>query len=200
MHLINTLQPSVEPLNIDDAKQHCRVDNNEDDEYVEFLITKARRFVENYIISSLITQNWTVTYDYYDKSDYCWQGKRQIRLPMKPVQSITTVTTYDEYNNATVFDPSNYRVSGNRLVLNDFCYWPSDLRTMDCLKIDFVAGYGADGSYVPQDIIHAMDLLIAQWYEQREAISDPVVIKDKAGGDLSFSVSALLSQYKTLTI
>lgn len=198
MQLINTMPPAIEPLSLSDAKLHCRIDTTYDDTLITALITKARQFVEQYIISSLITQNWTVTYDY---RDVAWYGYRSyIRLPMKPIQSITTITTYDDTDTGTVFNSSNYRLSGDRIVLNNGCFWPQGLRLFDCVQVDFVAGYGSSASNVPASIIQAMELLIAQWYENREAISDPIVIKDKAGGDLSYSVTALLSQYRTLIV
>jgi len=200
MHLINTEGPSIEPLELADAKIHCRVDTTYDDNLITALIIMARQFVEQYIISSLITQNWSVYYDYKDVKWY--SPKNFIRLPMKPVQNITTITTYDDCDNATVFDSSNYRLStgDNRIVLNNNCYWPDNLRLYDCMEIDFVAGFGSEAANVPLSIVQAMKLLVGQWYENRETISDPMVLRDKAGGDLSFTVTALLSQYRTLII
>lgn len=200
MHLVNTLAPTVEPLSLTDAKLHCRVDITHDDSLISAYITSARRLIEAYCLNALMTQHFTVTYDYCDTSEGLWVEKQVIRLPMQPIISLTTITTYDSDNNATVFDSSNYRLSGNRIVLNDNCYWPSNLRSTDCLQIDFVAGYGATADSVPLDIVQAMKLLVAQWYENREAISDPVVIKDKAGGALSYAVTALLSAYRTIVL
>lgn len=200
MHLVNTQAPSIEPLSLADAKLHCRVDITHDDSLIASYITSARRLIEAYCLNSLITQNWTVTLDYKDNSEGFWVEKRKIRFPMQPIQSITAVTTYDSQNNATLFDSANYRLSGNRIVLNDLCYWPSSLRFTDCLQIDFVAGYGNTANAVPLDIVQAMKLLVAQWYENREAISDPIVLKDRSGGALSYAVTALLSAYKSITL
>lgn len=200
MHLVNTLAPSIEPLSLGDAKLHCRVDISHDDVLINAYIISARRLVEAYCLNALITQNFTVTYDYLDTTEGLWWEKIKFRLPMQPIISITTVTTYDVDNTATVFNSTNYRLSGNRIVLNDNCSWPSNLRSTDCLQIDFVAGFGATADTVPLDIIQALKLLVAQWYENREAITDPIVLKDRSGGALSYAVPALLSAYRSITL
>lgn len=200
MHLVSTSQPSVEPLSLDDAKLHARIDISYDDDLTTQYIVAARRYVENYCKLSLITQNWSV---FYDHRDVQWYDTRSIiRLPMQPVQSITAITTYNDIDSSTVFDSSNYRLSGdNRICLNANCYWPDNVRMNDSVKIDFVAGYGNVATSVPNDIIQAIRMLVAFYYQTREATSDPMATnQNQIGGNIPYSVTSLLAPYRTLTI
>jgi len=197
MHLVQTADAALEPLSLSDAKLHCYIDISATDSLVTALIAVARRWVEQFCLNSLITQSWTVKYDYRDTLEGTWILKRGIRLPQSPIQSITAITTYDKDNNATVFDSSNYRLSGDRVILNDADEWPTNLRLFDCLQIDFKAGFGDAAINVPPNIILAMKMLIAQWYEQRGAITDDMMMKGNIQMlPVPFGVTALLSKYK----
>ena len=48
-------------------------------------------------------------------------------------------------------------------------FWPSVLYVPGAVQIHFVAGYSADGSQVPAAIKTAIMMLVANWYENREA-------------------------------
>lgn len=197
MHLVRTVDAAIEPLSLSDAKLHCYIDITATDSIVTALINTARNWVEQYCLVSLITQSWKVTYDYRDTREGEWIRKRFIRLPQSPIQSITTVTTYDKDNNASVFDVSNYRLSGDRIILNDDNCWPTNLRLFDSLQIDFKAGFGDTVDKVPTNIILAMKQLVASWYEQRGAITDDILAKTNMQMlPAPFGVTALLSKHR----
>lgn len=197
MHLVNTEAPAIEPLSLSEVKLHCYIDGTTFDSMLNVLIQTARIWVEQYCINSIITQSWRVTYDYHDATEGFWMGKRKFLLPQQPVQSIATVTTYDSENSPTVFDASNYRLSGDRLVLNDNFYWPSNLRLFDALQVDFVAGFGSQASDVPPNITLAMKMLIACWFENRESITDDMLATNSIPAiQLPYGVSALLATYR----
>lgn len=201
MHLVQTTPPSIEPLSLSDAKTHCNVDNTHWDSMFTFFITTARQWVEQYCLNSLITQTYTVTYDYHDTAEWLWSVKRKIRLPQTPIQSVTSITHYDRDNTATVFDSSNYFLSGDRVILNDANFWPSNLRLHDCMKIIFISGFGSLATNVPTNIILAMKMLIASWYEIRESLSDDVLAKTNMQLlPVPFGVTSLLSKYKVPVI
>ena len=201
MHLVRTADAAVEPLSLSDAKLHCYIDTTATDALVTALINVARNWVEQYCLNSLITQTWTVTYDYFDTANNEWIRKRKLRLPQSPVQSITSITSYDLNNNATVFDPANYMLSGDRIVLNDTSEWPSALRKFDCLQIVFKAGYGDAAANVPNNIIQAMKMLVATWYEQRDALTNDILAKNNMQLlPVPFGVTSLLSLYKVPVI
>ena len=53
--------PSVEPILLAEAKQHCRIDISDDDALVSLLITAARQYAEQLTARSFITQQWPIT-------------------------------------------------------------------------------------------------------------------------------------------
>ena len=201
MHLTRTEEPEEEPLTLDEAKLHCRVDISADDELITALITSARLWVEQHCINSLITQSYTVTYDYHDRSNGFWIVKRKFRLPQSPIQEIETITTYDSDNNATELDSDNYRLSGDYIVLNDNASWPTNLRLYDCLQIDFIAGFSDEANGIPKSIIQAMKMLVATWYENRESITDDVLASMNSNAlEIPFGVKSLLAPYRTIEV
>lgn len=204
MQLITTAQPSVEPLALDEVKLHCYIDTDATDLLLTAFIIAARKWVENYCGISLITQSQRVTFDYQDKWAGEWTLNRKITLPVSPIQSITTVTTYDQSDNATVFDSVNYRLSGHRLILRDNYSWADELRLYDCMQIDFVSGYGDDADAITTkapEIMIAMKMLIASWYEQRGSITDDMLAKTSmVMTPVPFGVKALLAPYRNFAI
>lgn len=195
MRQVLTTAPAAEPVGLSEAKLHCRVDIDDDDALITVLITAAREFVESYTQSALINQTWTVYHD-YETSIFC---KNFINLPLKPISSITSVTSYDADNVDAVFSSSNYFLSGNRVALNDDAEWPTDLRLMDCLAIRYVAGYGAAGSNVPVQLRQAIKMLIAHWYETREAVYDAMETTPSISS-VPFGVTALLQPFRTISL
>jgi len=60
--------PAVEPVTLDEAKAHLRLDSNEDDTYVSALIAAARERVELFLRRALITQTFEFTLDGFPAS------------------------------------------------------------------------------------------------------------------------------------
>jgi uncharacterized phiE125 gp8 family phage protein len=46
--------------------------------------------------------------------------------------------------------------------------WPVTQIRDDAIKIEYVIGYGDAASDVPQTVRHALMMLVAHWYENRE--------------------------------
>jgi uncharacterized phiE125 gp8 family phage protein len=159
--------PAAEPLDLEfDAKPHLRVDFDDDDAYIGGLITAVREHIEKTEISSaLITQTWELVLDN-------WPGV-ELRLPKPPLQSVTSIQYYDiDDNPAVTVDSSTYLVDADswpgRICLRDGQSWPSvTLREIGGVVIRFVAGYG-DADDVPAPIRQAMQLILSDWYENRE--------------------------------
>lgn len=63
-------------------------------------------------------------------------------LPRPPIKSITSITTYNRTNAASVMDAAAYLLDGFRVALNEGYTWPSDLRDRAAVKVRYVAGYG----------------------------------------------------------
>lgn len=110
-----------------------------------------------------------------------------------PLQSISSITTYDDDDNGTIFSSSEYFVDTDslpgRIVLRAGASWPVASRTANGIEIVFVAGHGV-AEDVPPPIRHGILMLIGHLHEHREAVGN-VGLKDMPAG-----VTALWSPYR----
>lgn len=168
----------AEPISVDTAKGFAKIDEADDDAVVATLLSAARRRLEDACGRSFSQHTWTLTLDTFPDLDY-------IRLPMGPLASITTFTTYDTANDAdTTF--TGYFLSDDRLVLDDGEVWPTDLRDRGAVAITYVAGY----SSLPADLEIATLQLFAHSYENRNVVSEGVSVQT-----IPFGVAALIAPY-----
>lgn len=155
-----TVQPTVEPLTVAEAKYHCKVDDTSQDEtnYFSRLITRARRIAENYSGLSFLTQTREMTLDYFPCGI--------IEIPYGPVQSIeiTYIDTDDVIQ--TLVEGTDYRISGDRVqAING---WPTPKDQIDAVTITYMAGYtNAGEDHLPEEAIEACGKIVARLYEKR---------------------------------
>lgn len=156
--------PTVEPVSIQDARLHCRIDDNADNSYVSALITAARIMAEQYTRRVFITQSWVMYMD-------AWPCERFIEIPKAPLQGISSIVTYDDDDVSTTFASSNYYrdtiSTPGRVVLRSGASWPDVERVANGIVINFVAGYAASPAGIPQDIRQAILMIVAHLYENR---------------------------------
>jgi uncharacterized phiE125 gp8 family phage protein len=148
--------------------------NVEDALLIEW-ITTARRVVEKSSNRALITQ----TYDLYMDS---WPYGNALQLPMPPLQTVTSISYIDDAGLTTVMPVTEYIVDANqdqgRIVLVNGTSWPSTtLQNANGIIIRYVAGYGALASSVPSELKQAIKLLVGQYYENREDMSNGKAVK-----------------------
>jgi uncharacterized phiE125 gp8 family phage protein len=160
--------PTVEPVSLEEAKLHLRVDVTDDDNRIRELIRTARADVETMCLHALITQTWDLFMDEFPGDD-------QIELPLPPLQSVTGVYYTPEGASEATFAATNYTVDTynvpGKMVLKSTASWPADtLEVVNGVRIRFVCGFGADGSYVDPRAVQAMMLLIGHYYEHREEV------------------------------
>lgn len=168
--------PASEPVPLSDTKTYLRVTDSDDDAFINGLITAVRQRFEEWAGRSLITQTWTLWLDgfprreknsregYYELPVAHYDAvQRVVEIPRSPLQSVTSLKTYDTASSATIFNSSNYLVdavsSPGRIALNQGATWPAGLRGINAVEIEFVAGYG-NASDVPESIKQGMLLWI----------------------------------------
>lgn len=169
MGLTLTTPPGVEPLTLDEAKAHLRIElsDSSEDTLVESLMLAARRWAETELSASLITQTWKLTLP-----GFPW-NTRSICLERGPVQSITSIKYLDSSNVEQTLDPSKYlletRPLADEVWLTYLNTWPVTVAQRDAVRIVYVAGYGDAGTDVPEDLRRAMLLRLGDLYRNREA-------------------------------
>lgn len=167
-----TTAPTIEPVSLDDARVHLRLDPDDhaQDAYLETLITAARESVEAHTSRALINQTWTLKLDGFPGSD-------GLVLPRAPLSSVTSLSYVDDDGATQVWASSNYVVSApsgprppaGRLWLAYDISWPTGVRSQrDSVIVVFVAGYGATAASVPAVFRQSILLLVAEMHERRE--------------------------------
>ena len=187
MALVMTSGPAAEPITVDDAKAHLRVDDTAEDILITSLVLTSRLHIESALGMAMITQNWSLLLDQ-------WPRDRAVVFPLRPVQSVSEVRVLGNDGTPTVVESDNYVVDvaskPSRLVATGVG-WPPPGQKTNGIEIDFVAGFGNNASDVPAPLRHALLLLVAHWYEHR----DPVEI---GSPDVAIptAVSRLLKPYR----
>ena len=161
MSLSLTTPPAVEPVTLDDAKAHLKVDTTDDDALITSLISAARARAEWHTGHAFVTQSWTLWLD-------GWPGI--IEIPLPPLQSVASVTAYALDDSATVLDAATYQVdtasSPARLTLKPNTSPPVNLRRINAVAIAFTAGYGEAGD-APAPVRQAILAMVASLYTNR---------------------------------
>ncbi len=200
--------PAAEPVSLAEAKAQMRVDTSDDDTLISSLIVAARQAAEEHTRRALVNQTWRLSLDRFPARPLnWWDGVRQganvpgtaaaIELPRPPLQSVTSLTTYDDADTASVMAAAGYFVDSDgepgRVVLRAGNTWPTVERVAGGVEVLFVAGYGASAADVPQAIRQGILLLAAHLYENREA----VVIGDPAA-EVPLGIAALWRPWRIL--
>jgi uncharacterized phiE125 gp8 family phage protein len=162
------MPPAIEPVTLDEAKAHLRLDTDTDDAYVSALIVAARERVELFLRRALITQTFEYTLDQFLASSF-------IDLPRPPLRSVDWIKYIDAAGNQQTLPPEVYVVDASsnemgRVALAWNQFWPITRWSINSIVIRFVAGYGDKAEDVPQAIRHGILIEISNLYENREDI------------------------------
>lgn len=182
--------PSDEPLTVDTVKLHCRIDGNDDDNYLAGMISEAREFVEDRCRIAVMPQAWRLTLDGFPQaqSGAAYIGG-VIHLPRPPLASVQTVRYRDAagvMQAVDITDESSIRVSKSSILATVSRPYAQPWPVTECapggVEVDYTAGY-ANADLVPQAIKRAMLLLIGHWYKNREAVNDKNMLALPLGVD-----------------
>lgn len=175
MHgLRRTVDPTIDPVTLAEAKLHLRVDGNDEDSLIEGIITAAVDFFEKRTGRALINQTWSYTIDNWYASlspvKPLW-----LYLPRAPLSSVTSIYYTATDGVSTLWASSNYTVDTNsepgRLALAYSKTWPVTREVVNAITITYVAGYGATAASVPVGIKRALMLIIGDLYQNRETFT-----------------------------
>lgn len=173
-------------LSVADLRDHLNIDFNDDDQYIESLISAATDRLDGIrspLNVALVSQTWRQDFDRFSAI---------MRLPLGPVSAITEVGYLDASHDAQVVDNSNYYLLtdqvGPYVEFDDDFSFPTISTRSAAVSIKFVAGFGAAAA-VPETYKHMIKMTVAHWYEHREA----VVVGDNAV-PLPMSVQSMFEQ------
>lgn len=181
MSLTLVTGPQTEPLTLEEAKAQLRLDSDEDDALVRRLLLAARMWVEGQTHRALIEQTWDQNLPYFPTL---------IRFEKNPVMSVTSITYNEGSSPVPTLAASQYQVvARTHASYVSPAYgvsWPSTRNVPEAVTVRFVAGY----TDVPEPLKHAVAMLVAHWYENREVTTHGTV------SEVPLAVEALISPYR----
>lgn len=159
----------IEPLILEDAKRQLSIDITvpDFDDWLYAAIPACRRQVEADLNRTLVPTTLEQTFDQFPI-----ERALEVR---GPITSVTSISSFAVDNTETVFASSNYFLDNysvpGRVILTVGLTWPTGLRPYVAGKIRWVAAEAV----VMDNWIHAMKLLLAHWFEHREAVTSGVI-------------------------
>lgn len=157
--------PVAEPVTLDEAKKHCKIDSVDDDTLITALIVSARQQAEHGTGRALVAQEWELSLDNFPSDS--------LEIPKPPLQSVASITYLDADGVRQTLASTEYQVITDELVgrivpAYSKC-WSSCRVQPGSVVVTFTAGYGAAAS-VPQNIKSWMLISIGTLYSQREDV------------------------------
>jgi len=200
MNLKTVSTSSIEPITLDEARDHLRVTPSEDsptshpdDDIIMLQLGAAREWCENYIKRSIAQKTLELALDSFPTN-----GKIELQMP--PVISVMSVSYSDGDGNQQTVSSSDYvlndYVDPPLLVLATGATWPTTDNSVNAIKIRYLTGYtldfdSPDSNPFPKAIRAAILLLLGHWYANRELIGSPTVMQ--------YAVESLLLPYRLRT-
>ncbi len=178
---------------LSDMKDYLRVDGTADDKQITAYIETATEAIKQYLRRAVLTETFVFKADgfaYADADDrllslgpgvhtasrpYILGGGDTIDIPFPPLQSVTSIVTYDRSNNSSTFDSAKYQVDlqSGRIYLNEGEVWPSDLRAQDAVEVTYEAGYGS--GIIPAPVLEAIRKYVEQLYDGCDGMTGEVM-------------------------
>ncbi|MFI0609110.1 MAG: head-tail connector protein [Anaerolineae bacterium] len=135
--------PVVEPIHLDEAKAHLRVDGSTEDALIGACIAAARAAAEHRTARALVAQQWRFTAD-----GWPWDavGERLV-VPLSPLVDVAAITYLDADGVRQTLDPATYQVVPDELTgwvqpaWGES--WPPVREQPDSVRLDAVLGHVA---------------------------------------------------------
>lgn len=183
-HTIVETENTTAPFDAAEFKAFLKFEGSGDDTLVDDLIQSARLQIEQIINKPLLNTTYKQFQDNFEISNLTNYSIRDqlafkadintfrtknafIRLMKKPVVSISSVTLYDSANNTSTYSSDNYFLdtAGAKLIINDEAALPTDIRNRAGIEVEYVAGFGASASDIPEDIKTAAKMYVQSMYD-----------------------------------
>ena len=169
-------------ITVAQAKEHLRITHSNDDTYIEAITLAASEWCEEFQRRVYVQR---------EVVDYMDEFPSIIRPKKSPLVSVTTLKYYDTDNVLqTLVSGTDYEVDidtePGRITEAYGTYWPETYDKINAVVLTYQAGYAARAN-IPEEIKHAVKLLVGHLYENRESVS-PLNLQE-----VPMSVKTLLS-------
>ena len=156
--------PASLPVSLANVKEFLKIENSDDDQLINELTGQAVNHIENITGHRLITQSWRLFFDDLPIT-------RILQLPLAPIIAPIEIRLFDDQGILQVVPPSDYQLDIHtrpaRLWINTSM---NTSQALNGVEVDLQVGFGLAGIDVPGDIVRAIMVTIAHWYEFRGAV------------------------------
>lgn len=158
------------PVTLAEAKEHCRVNFDDDDAKITIYLAAATAHAEAFTGRALVDQTWELTFDAFPTNE--------LQIPMPPLIEVISVIYDDAAGDAQTLADSAYFVDDQSepawLVPPDET-WPTPFEGINAVRIRYRAGYvdndaSPPSGTVPYDIKAAILLYVGTLYANREHV------------------------------
>lgn len=188
--LIIKTPPAVEPVTLDQAKEHLRVQHDNENAYISALIKAARKYAEKVTGRTFISTVYLLSLDRFPAS-----AAEPVLLPRPNLVSVDFVKYRDTAGVLQTWAAENYGISTASVPGQLFPAfnkeWPDTRNQPDAVTIEYTAGFGAAATDIPEPLIAAIKLVLGTLYMNRED-----VVLGVNAQMVPFSAKSLLDLYR----
>lgn len=155
-HSLNiSVEPTVEPVTIAEAKTHLKIIDNTQDREINEALIGARKNAEELVERQFINATYILRLD---------QFPIEIELQRPPISSVSSVQYVDTdgvtQTLATDKWTANTTSSPGRIIPAYGEVWPATRDVQNAVTVTFIAGYGAAATAVPEHAKRLIKLLL----------------------------------------
>lgn len=184
-HLL-TMTGAPDPLvTLAEAKAHLEYADSDRDSYITALCAAATEMLDGphgMIGKAVGEQVWTMALRNVPSG--------QIPIPIFPVKALQSVAYYDAANVSQTINVNQFRLVANE----DYAYlepvagftWPAVYDRADAITFTVQLGMAE----VPNGMKQAALLMVANWFENREAVSDKTMLP------VPFAIESLINRWR----
>lgn len=157
-----------EPVSLEEARRHLRVDPGDEDPLIAALITAARQMCEGELGRAIVTSNFELRTDAFAPA---------LRLERPRVLDVDAVEYLDADGELQTLDPADYVLDASCDVAAAWLApargkaWPDTSCEIGAVRVRYTSGFGDTPAAVPQAIRTWILLHVAAMYEHREAVA-----------------------------
>lgn len=194
MGLIRTVNPTLEPITVEEFKSHGKVDYGTDDSLISEYIRAAREWFEDETHRALNTQTWAWSAESFERVADC---RGWIELPRPRLIAVSSIQYIDTEGATQTLAADRYVVDATGdsggIIAPAYGYcWPS----VRCghpaaVTFTFTAGYGATAADVPQFIKAFIRWMTQHQYSSRNAIVTGTIVNE-----MPFSMQSIVDRFR----
>jgi len=177
-----TTASTTEPVSIQALLKHCNAVATDDDDLIRDLRKTAREMVEADAHLSLVSKTIRHRIPAWPR------GLDPIELPAGPVTAVDSIQYRDTDGVVTVLASANqWSLDTDRrpaaIWLAPDASWPDiQIGAFDAITVTYQCGYDASTNPAPAMAVHAIKMLVAHWYTNRESVITGTISKEIEAG------------------